>query len=544
MGQKETDVLIVGGGPTGVTLALELAVQRIPFRIIDKEPQRSDKSRALGIQPRTLELLHRHGDIRKFIARGNLSSGTTFYLNGKKAADIDISGLAKDTAFPLMLIISQVETEEYLDECLAKYGFAVERGIEAKTIVQDSEGVTAIISNQDGVEETVRAKYVVGADGAHSTVRKAATGLTFQGAAYPQDFILCDASIRNAKIPWDRFSLCMGKGSLAVFPLKDGTCRVVVSRVQEANADVEPTLDVFQDMLNRLHPGAGELYNPTWITQFHLHHRGVNSYRDRRLFVAGDAAHIHSPAGAQGMNTGIQDSVNLGWKLAKVIRGERPDSLLDSYDRERRPIGQNLLETSDKMFTWGCSTNPFFVVFRNLIFSWVLPWFVNSESRRANVYRFISELGISYKDSSAVATASGESRLIVGGDRVPDRKIQNAGRESYFLELLAPDTYHLVLLSGVGENTATKETLLEAQSSFKDNSSDKARVHMIFSENDNAATVPGHTDIGNRLHEDFGCSKPSYVYIRPDSYVEHIGPLSELRGLSDWVQSFKPTPKG
>ncbi|KAI0148050.1 hypothetical protein F4776DRAFT_295046 [Hypoxylon sp. NC0597] len=539
MGIKETGVLIVGGGPTGVTLALELAVQRIPFRIVDKEPRRSDKSRALGIQPRTLELLNRHGNIRKLIARGNLSGGTTFYLNGKKAADIDISGLAKDTAFPLMLIISQVDTEEYLDECLAKYGFAVERGIEATSVVQDSDGVTVILSNQDGVKETVRAKYVVGADGAHSIVRKSATGLTFQGAAYPQDFILCDASIRNAKIPWNRFSLCMGKGSLAVFPLKDGTCRVVVSRVQESNADVDPTLDVFQDMLNRLHPGAGELYNPTWITQFHLHHRGVNSYRDRRLFVAGDAAHIHSPAGAQGMNTGIQDSINLGWKLAKVIRGERPDSLLDTYDRERRPIGQNLLENSDKMFTWGCSTNPFFVTFRNLIFTWVLPWFVSSENRRANVYKFISELGISYKDSSSVGTAPGHSGSIVGGDRVPDRKVQSAGNERYFHELLTPETYHLVLLSGIGDSAATKETILEAQSKLEDNKSNVAKVHTIFSEKSDAANVPGYADIGNRLHEDFGCSKPSYVYIRPDTYVEHIGPLSELKELSKWLQRYE-----
>lgn len=539
MGIKETGVLIVGGGPTGVTLALELAVQQIPFRIVDKEPRRSDKSRALGIQPRTLELLNRHGDIRKLIARGNLSSGTTFYLNGKKAADIDISGLAKDTAFPLMLIVSQVDTEEYLDECLAKYGFAVERGIEATSVVQDSDGVTAVLSNQDGVKETVRAKYVVGADGAHSIVRKSATGLTFQGAAYPQDFILCDASIRNAKIPWNRFSLCMGKGSLAVFPLKDGTCRVVVSRVQESNADVDPTLDVFQDMLNRLHPGAGELYNPTWITQFHLHHRGVNSYRDRRLFVAGDAAHIHSPAGAQGMNTGIQDSINLGWKLAKVIRGERPDSLLDTYDRERRPIGQNLLENSDKMFTWGCSTNPFFVTFRNLVFTWVLPWFVSSENRRANVYKFISELGISYKDSSSVGTAPGHSGSIVGGDRVPDRKVQSAGNERYFHELLTPETYHLVLLSGIGDSAATKETILEAQSKLEDNKYNVAKVHTIFSEKFDAANVPGYADIGNRLHEDFGCSKASYVYIRPDTYIEHIGPLSELKGLSKWLQRYE-----
>ncbi|KAI1384955.1 FAD binding domain-containing protein [Hypoxylon trugodes] len=529
---QETDVLIVGGGPTGMTLALELAVNGIPFRIIDKEIQRSDKSRALGVQPRTLELLNRHGDVREFISRGNLSSGTTFYLNGKKAADIDISGLAENTAFPLILIISQCETEYFLDGCAKKHGFEVERGVEAKSIVQAAEGATATLKKPDGTEEVVRAKYIVGADGAHSVVRHAAERLTFQGAAYPQDFILCDASIRNTKMAWNRFSLCMGRGSLAVFPLKDGTCRVVVSRIN-ANPDVEPTLEVFQSMLNQLLPEAGELYDPTWITQFHLHHRGVNSYRDRRLFVAGDAAHIHSPAGAQGMNTGIQDAINLGWKLAKVIRGERPGSFLDSYDRERRPIGQNLLETSDKMFTWGCSSNPFFVSFRNVMFTWVLPWFVSSRNRRANIFKFISEFGISYRASDAVGTASGYSGPVMGGDRVPDRKIKIMGDERHFLELITPDFHHLVLLSGVGENAAAKEVMTEVQSMLKDNNPDKAKLHMVFNKDANA---DGHIDIENRLHKDFGCSKPSYVYIRPDGYVEHIGLLSQLEELWDWVR--------
>ncbi|KAI1382002.1 FAD binding domain-containing protein [Hypoxylon crocopeplum] len=535
MAAQETDVLIVGGGPTGVTLALELAVHGISFRVVDKELQRSDKSRALGVQPRTLELLNRHGDVRKLVSQGNLSSGTTFYLNGKKAADVDISGLAEDTAFPLILIISQCETEEFLDECLAEHGFGVERGLEAKSIVQDSEGVTVTLSNPNGAEETVRAKYVVGADGAHSSVRRAAKGLTFQGAAYPQDFILCDAHIRNSKISWDRFSLCMGKGSLAVFPLKDGTCRVVASRMGP-KPEADPTLEDFQTMLSQLHPDSGELYDPTWITQFHLHHRGVNSYRDGRLFVAGDAAHIHSPAGAQGMNTGIQDSINLGWKLAKVIRGEQPDSFLDSYDRERRPIGQHLLETSDKMFTWGCSSNPFFVSFRNVVFTWVLPWFVSSRNRRANIFKFISEFGINYRDSSIVGQASGFSGPVMGGDRVPDRKIRNNGEERHFLEFLTPDTYHLVLFSGLGEAAATKDAMLEAQSKFSNSHPDKAKLHMVFDESAKTDGVSGYTDIGNRLHEDLGCSKPSYVYIRPDGYVEHIGRLSGIKGLSEWLK--------
>ncbi|KAI1474978.1 hypothetical protein K445DRAFT_67691 [Daldinia sp. EC12] len=535
MAAQETDVLIVGGGPTGVTLALELAVHKIPFRIVDKELQRSDKSRALGIQPRTLELLNRHGDAQTLVSRGNLSSGTTFYLNGKKAADIDISGLVEDSAFPLILIISQCETEVYLDECLAKHGFAVERGLEATSIVQDADGVTVKLNSSDGIEETVRAKYVIGADGAHSTVRRAATGLTFQGAAYPQDFILCDAHVRNSKVAWNRFSLCLGRGSLAVFPLKDGTCRVVASRINP-KADAEPTLEDFQEMLNQLHPDAGELYDPTWITKFYLHHRGVNSYRDGRLFVAGDAAHIHSPAGAQGMNTGIQDSINLGWKLAKVIQGKRPDSFLDSYDRERRPIGQHLLETSDKMFTWGCSSNPFFIAFRNILFTWVLPWFVSSRDRRANIYKFISEFGINYRDSSVVGTASGYSGPVMGGDRVPDKTIKSMGQERQFLELITPDRHHLVLLSGIGSDAITEKAMREALSDFENKNSVEAKVHFILDEGADDVNVSRHVDIGNHLHGQFGCSKPSYIYIRPDGYIEHIGLLSQFEALLEWLR--------
>ncbi|KAI5866536.1 FAD binding domain-containing protein [Durotheca rogersii] len=530
---QETDVLIVGGGPTGVTLGLELAVQGISFRIIDKELRRSDKSRALAIQPRTLELLSRHGNVGEFVAQGNLSGGATFYLYGKKMADIDISGMAGNAEFPLILITSQCETEAFLDGCLAKHGCAVERGVEARSFVQDDKGVTVEVSNPGGSRDVIRAKYVVGADGAHSSVRRSSKGFTFQGAAYPQDFILCDAHIRNPKASWNRFSLCMGRGSLAFFPLQDGTCRVVVSRLYPKE-DGNLTLQEFQGMLDQLLPGAGELYDPTWITEFHLHHRGVNSYRDGRLFVAGDAAHIHSPAGAQGMNTGIQDSINLGWKLAKVIRGERPSSFLDSYDSERRPIGQYLLETSDKMFTWGCSLNPLFVLFRNILFTWALPWFVSSPSRRAKIFKFISQFGVSYRKSFIVGTATNFSGPVRGGDRAPDSKIEIAGEERYFHDLLTAETHHLVLFSGVEAAAAAKEVFSKAEFLFKRHNPDRAKLHMILGDGADRHGASGYTDVRNRLHSEFGLPRPSYVYIRPDGYVEHIGPLP---GLGTFLES-------
>ncbi|KAI1074920.1 FAD binding domain-containing protein [Whalleya microplaca] len=477
----EIDVFIVGGGPTGTTLALELAVHGIPFRIIDGIQHRSDKSRALAIQPRTLELLNRHDDVRKLVLQGNLSSGARFYINGKQVIDIDISDLAVDTAFPLILIISQCETEGFLDDCLSKYGHSVEYGIEARTISQDSNGVIVGVHKSDGTQETIRAKYVVGADGAHSIVRRAANGLVFHGAAYPQDFILCDAYLRKSKIARDRFTLCFGQGFLAIFPMKDGKVRVVASRMGSTQDD-GLVLEDFQNMMNQLVQDGGELYDHSWMTRFHLHHKGVNSYRDGRLFVAGDAAHIHSPAGAQGMNTGIQDAINLGWKLAKVLRGEREDSFLDSYDKERRPVGQQLLATTDRIFTLGCSSNPLFVFFRNCFFTWVLPWITSSTSLRAGIFKFISELGISYGSSYVENTTSGFSGPVVGGDRAPDGKIRSSTGVKYFLELISPERYHLVFLSGLGDNAADYESMAQARTQFDKVNPDGAKIHIILSE--------------------------------------------------------------
>src|SRR5436190_13547878 len=312
---QHVDVLIIGAGPTGGMLALELAMQSVSFRIIDGEPVRSDKSRALVVQPRTLELLDRHGIARELAELGEIAKGARIFVNKKLAVQFDLDDLGfDDTAFPAPVFISQADTETFLDDALERYGHTVDRSLTAEKLEQDDTGVTVQLRGADGIEQQVRCRYVVGCDGAHSIVRHSAN-LNFEGAAYPQDFILADVHLQWDH-PIDRLTMFMGQTLLLGFPLRDGIFRLIGSRPGGLDKHAEPTLEDFQKIFAQLAPGNAQLVDPVWISRFRLHHRGVNCYRAGRLFVSGDAAHVHSPAGGQGMNTGMQDSVNLGWKLA------------------------------------------------------------------------------------------------------------------------------------------------------------------------------------------------------------------------------------
>ncbi|KAK9773930.1 putative FAD binding domain-containing protein [Seiridium cardinale] len=529
----DLDVLIVGGGPTGLVLALELSIQKIPFRIINKAPERSPYSRALVVQPRTQELLNRYGNVRELRSTGFRAVGTTIAVNGKKIADIhsDFKGITP-TQFPSPMAISQAETEGYLDRVLAKHGAAVEMGVEAKSIEPDSNGVTVVLVSQDGREETVRAKYVVGADGSHSSVRHAAKTLTFDGDAYPQEFVLADVHIKS-DMPTERAYLCLTAGVCVVLPLSDSVVRLIVSRPNQPNAGAA-TLQDFQQFLNEVYPGKAELYDPIWLTSFRLHHRIVSNYREGRLLLAGDAAHIHSPAGGQGMNTGIQDSINLGWKLAAVLRGEKPDSFLDTYNEERRRVGEYLLHNSDRVFSFMTSMNSFFLWLRNLILPWVLPWVVSNPQRVLNSLRFMTQFGIKYRRSPIVGTAPGFNGPVKGGYRAVEGSLRGPEGEKYLQDLLTPESHHLLLFSGVGSAAASEGDLHRAEAKFLEASHTQTKVHTIFGHD--GSEQSGWVDIDGATHQSYGFDKPGYVLVRPDSYVAHIGPLSALDDLVTWLQ--------
>ncbi|HEX8950872.1 MAG TPA: FAD-dependent monooxygenase, partial [Polyangia bacterium] len=323
-------------------------------------------------------------------------------------------------------------------------GGRVEWGVELAAAADRGDHVAVTLRHADRAEEA-RFAWVVGCDGAHSAVRHAA-GLPFAGAAYEQDFVLADL-----KIAWDapeRVYFFLGRGKNAVvLPLRDGQQRIIgtYGTPPPPGAGDEPSLAELEALMREVCPLAHTLGEPSWKARFRLHHRGVSRYRAGRLLVAGDAAHIHSPAGGQGMNTGIQDAVNLGWKLALVARGEAPATLLDSYDEERRPVGQRLLSFTDRLFSVATSANPLVVWARNRLVPVFTPLMMRTAARRKVAFRFISQLGIRYTGAALVGDC---------GERAPDA-IVDGGR--HLVDSFASPLHHLVVFPDDRRDRASEE---------------------------------------------------------------------------------------
>ncbi|KAH6641374.1 FAD binding domain-containing protein [Chaetomium tenue] len=576
----DCDVLIVGAGPVGTALALELALHRVSCRIIDREPIRNDKSRALVMQPRTLELLNRHGAADAMVKRGRILRGMQVYIKKKIASNVTLDDLGTtDTEFTLPLNVSQVETERFLETCLDEYNIKVERPVAATGIIQDDSGVTVTLERPDGKVETIRSKYVVGCDGAHSTVRHASDKMTFPGGAYPQDYVLCDTRLRDSCIPLDRLSLALNnKGIVAVFPMANDVIRVVASRssirMQNQEEQATPTLAELQAYFTTMTPaGSGTLDEPTWLTRFRLHHRCVSQYRDGRLFVAGDAAHIHSPAGGQGMNAGIQDAINLGWKLAHALalqtragaRGDETttlaasataaaaaDALLDSYDLERRPVGLALLRGTDRLFTFMATPGPFLVHVRDFVLRHVAPRVSRSAARRRQMFLFMSQFGVNYRGCTSLVGEAGRGggwfggwfggAGIRGGDRLPDGvvRVVGDGEKASLQRVCVGAPHHLLLFSGDAARGGRGEAdLARAAESVVRACWAEVRVHYIAGDERAAQGEDWYTDPRGELHRLFGFGKKAgYVLVRPDGYVAHIGPLAKLPQLLSFLEGY------
>jgi 2-polyprenyl-6-methoxyphenol hydroxylase-like FAD-dependent oxidoreductase len=433
-----------------------------------------------------------------------------------------------------------------LEQHLEGLGVKVERPVELLTFAQNPGGVDARLRHGDGREETACARYIVGADGAHSEVREAA-GLSFEGDAYPQDFVLTDVDLDWAGEDDRLYFFLSRKGLLAAFPLAGpSTHRLVASRAEEVPSDAgDPTLEEFQRLANELSSIPMRLHDPSWLSRFRLHHRGVDRYRAGRAFVAGDAAHIHSPAGGQGMNTGIQDAYNLAWKLALVVEGRAPDSFLDSYHEERYPVGQRLLRTTDRIFNVAATHNPLLISLRNLLLPRILPWLLGERSRRARAFRFISQLGIKYPDSPIVGEELGGTdrafrRGPAAGHRAPDGPLRLAadGRQVSLFSRLRGIPHHLLLFAGrdpVAEVPASAGELLAGYEGMIES-------HLIVARESTQTEVPVYVDESGLVHERYGLEGAGCYLIRPDGYVAFRAQVPDLWPIRAYLRKVLLSP--
>ncbi len=380
-------VLVCGAGPTGLVSALELAHRGIDVRIVDAAPEPSQLSKAAVLWRRSLEVLHPSVPVERFTAYGRPVLGIQFEANGSVLQEIDFD---VDTGrFPHGLLIPQNRTEAVLNEALESLGVQVEWGVAVKDISLCEEHIDVQFSQGD----RSRFEWVVGADGARSTVRKC-LGVQFPGVSIDRRWLLADLELVNSG-PEDRIRMFLSNaGLLGLFPYGKSVWRVIADAgpIDPETPRVDPTCE---DMLRILRSRSGldwTVDKARWLSEFRINERQVNHYCHGRVILAGDAAHIHSPAGGQGMNTSIQDAVNLSWKLAMVIKKQAASSLLTTYQDERHPVGAAVVEGSGRMLRVMMSRNPLIRFFRR----WVLPYIVGLPPMRKEAVNRLSEVDVKY----------------------------------------------------------------------------------------------------------------------------------------------------
>jgi 2-polyprenyl-6-methoxyphenol hydroxylase-like FAD-dependent oxidoreductase len=419
---NHAQVLVVGAGPVGLTLANELVRHGISVRIVDKAAERTDKSKALVLWSRSLELFDDAGYVDPFLPAGFQARGAQI-TNGKDVI-ARVTFDSTDSRYDYALMIPQSETERILDERLAQHGVKVERSVEMTSFADKGTGIEATLRKADGTTETLTADWLVGCDGAHSTVRHG-LNFAFEGNTLASDWVLGDGFITGLE-PKDRLHIVWHRdGILAFFPIVGNRWRVVgdFGVAEGSGRRPDPTLDEINQMM--AHRGSPSLVmsNPVWLASFRINERKVKEYSKGRVFLAGDAAHVHSPAGGQGMNTGMQDAFNLAWKLALVIGGSARPALLDSYSPERTAVGNRVLRNAGRMTEVATLRNPMLQSVRNTVarFATSLPFV---QHKMANT---LSEMDIGYPESPLTVRDGDAGPGPKAGERWPERLPSGAG---------------------------------------------------------------------------------------------------------------------
>ncbi len=413
---KQCDVLIIGAGPTGLVFALWLTKLGVRVRIIDKTAEPGTTSRALAVQARTLELYRQLDLADAVVARGHRVPAVNLWVKGKPKAQISLAAMGAGlTPYPFLQIFPQDEHERLLIERLEALGVSVERRTELIRFAEQEDCMQARLRGPGGEEQDCEARYVAGCDGARSVVREA-IGTGFPGGTYRQLFYVADVEASGAALNGQLHVDLDEADFVAVFPLAgEGRARLI-GTVRDERADRADTLtfgDISDHAIGQMKVAIAKV---NWFSTYHVHHRVAQHFRKGRAFLAGDAAHIHSPAGGQGMNTGIGDAINLAWKLAAVVAGRAPDGLLDSYEAERIGFARRLVATTDRAFSFTTAEGRLADFVRTRVAPVVIPAAFAFQTVRRFAFRTVSQTMLNYRGGPLSRGAAGR---VHGGDRLP-----------------------------------------------------------------------------------------------------------------------------
>ena len=558
--ESSCDVLVVGAGPTGMLLACELARHGLRVRLIDAGRGPTPWSKAQVLHARTLEILEQMGIVAPFLERGKpLHTLSMYDRDMKRLFHFDIG--EPDSRYPYMLSLSQHDTEVLLIEQLERMGIAIERLLRLSELHQDAHGVRAVVRHAERTEnEEIRADWLVGCDGAHSTVRHL-LGLSYRGSTYLQRVLQADVRIdwplRHAED--EVIGFVSEHGPIGAFPLP-GEHRY---RLMAFDAGMGPTLENFQFLLDSRGPAGSRVSEPLWMNEYTIHCRMTTHYRIDRVFLAGDAAHTHSPSTGQGMNTGMQDAFNLAWKLALVQKQRGRLILLESYEAERMPVAAELLKTTDATTR---SLNDLLSLHgtvaqgvRNSLLRLLTP--LGMVQRK--VSRTLSMLNIDYSRSPIVdqdhahrVTHGGLGEEAIGlrswmdfshgpgpGERAIDHPVQEVGKhgEKRLFQLISGTPHALLLFCGVAETAEAYERIVELGRSIRDRHSGRIEVFLVQINPQPVGTrvVPWDGpllfDRAGALHKCYGCRSDCLYLIRPDGHIAYRCQPANLQNLDEYL---------
>ena len=533
--QKKPFVLIVGAGPVGLTLAIECHRHGVPFRIIDRNISHSDKSKALALWSGTLECLAAMGVIEEFLNVSQPIRHFIFADHGKILNTIPASS-GIDSPYPTPMVLPQSHTEQILEHHLQALGITIERGIELRSFSQDEEKVTVEFINTNGSHEIVEAAYLAGCDGAKSIIRHGLP-VQFQGETESLGFVLIDAKVEG-DLPCDAMLTSWGADiTTTFFPVKPGVFRMFTER-KDLTDHTPPTLEEMQNYLSLTGLGHLRFYEPEWLSYFGINERVASRNRVNRVFLLGDAAHIHSPAGGQGMNTGIQDAFNLGWKLGLLSQGMGdPEMIAESYFQERHPVAKTLVEETTKLLHAGITNSPLARIAKDF-FAAVL---LRTPTLQRMLSGKLSEMNIHYVQSDLIEhdSLSADDRKYQAGWRTYDAEVicdetkEPVSLWNYFLH-----SHHtLLIFSGKHFSEDTSDLLLNLLAN-KHLDETKTRSLIVWKD---YLTLPdvnafNFLDKEALAHDHFGISEPSWLLIRPDLYVAARGSLNEQERLMSYLK--------